>query len=167
MDRSDTFIDRFGEVAKQAVVYELRLRLLAASHPAIADKALVQQLAETEEAIFAHFAADIQPSEVTNLRASRRVRNKFLHADFAEAANLLRQELGRTVASGGVFMASLETGEVTEVNASTTSEGTLFGWLLNGYNGGLFEQAELAFLDAIRVVTRLRDVAIQRSLAKK
>jgi hypothetical protein len=164
VDHSEA-IRRFGDAARFAAISELRLRLLAVNTAAIREYATRQKLEDVESAILSHFEKVLTDSEREDIGAARKVRNKLLHCEFWTAEKRV-VEAGRTVRSAGMRMLnltekssileSIEHGTRVPLREVGAADPRIFGWIMEGAtDGGLFEEAEHIFCNAIRAIERL------------
>src|SRR2546426_5233115 len=63
--------------------------MLADKIPALEKHAHAKGLEDVEDAILAHFAAQLAPDESTTLTGCRQIRNKLFHSDFRVARDKL------------------------------------------------------------------------------
>ncbi|HUB05841.1 MAG TPA: hypothetical protein VMB50_02510 [Myxococcales bacterium] len=164
----DTVIQRgFVPAAAHAAVLELKLRLLAGASPALQPVALEHKLEAVEDAVLDYFKSQLRAGEAELLVATRQMRNKLLHGAFDDLR--ARVATRATVADGGVKLVSLGESPTAEgvlaalaaveehqkVHELPTDGGTLYGWVLECHEGGVFAAAVDQFMKASAVIDRL------------
>jgi len=175
------FLDQFKLAAAEGAVLELKLRMLCEAVPGLGGIAHAQKLEGAEGAVVARFKEDLGDGDVALLQRCRQLRNKMLHGNFRTAREKLR-EAGAAPGSGGVRMLTVdESRDVAEqLNAAlgagaegtravadtgSTSEGKIFGWLLELGVAGDFVLAAKTFREAVEVIDRLARLNAERAIA--
>jgi hypothetical protein len=175
------FLEQFKRAAAEGAVVELKLRMLCEAVRGLGEFAHKQRLEDVETAVIHRFKADLHGADEALLENCRKLRNKILHGDFRTAREKLR-EAGDTPRSGGVrfftvdksrdageqLSAALKAGpEHLPAVAATasTSQGKIFGWLLELGAAGDFALAAKTFQQAIAVIDRLAQLNADREVA--
>lgn len=86
----------FGEVARLAVLQELKIRLLADKTESIKDAAFEFHAFETEKKVIGLFSqlGHLEPEEAPLLSKTRAIRNKILQCEFSVAVKKIEDFIG-------------------------------------------------------------------------
>lgn len=175
------FLDQFKLAAAEGAVLELKLRMLCEAVRGLGNFAHALKLENVEDAVVDHFGADLREGEAALLKRCRQLRNKILHGNFRTAREKLR-EAGVVPGIGGVRMLEVdESGDLAQqvksalgagdagmrpvAETGSTSEGKIFGWLLELGIAGDFLLAAKTFREAVEVLDRLAGVNAERNVA--
>jgi hypothetical protein len=154
---SDGFFRQFARAAAGAGLFELRVRLFADNTPAL-QKHKDDKLEALVKLVVEHERASIDRDDEILLKKCARLRNKLLHADFSKAAGTLLS-FGAQLERGQVQMVDLTDGAVRKVSETSTSDGRVYGWVLEGARSGAFTQAVRLFLRGIALINWRLQVA--------
>ncbi len=147
---SEPYFRLFAQAATIACLFELKMRLLA-DNTAELQKYKDEQLEALVKRVTEHMQNLIVSEEAVLLKKCARIRNKLLHADFSKAAGTLLS-VGINLEQGKVHLIDLVDGSVRKISDSNTSDGRVYGWLLEGARSGAFEQAGKLFIRGIALV---------------
>lgn len=164
-------LSQYKEAAAEGAVLELKLRMLCEAVPPLRALAHAGRLEDAENAVVAHFAAQLREGDAERLATCRRLRNKILHCDFRFARQKLA-DAGGEVGEGAIRLLRIpEDGMAFEQlvsalrdptnsfqvvsSTSSTRDGTVFGWLLELGAAGDFLQAAKGFREAALILDRL------------
>ncbi len=187
----ETAFREFAEVGRLAVVVELKLRLLTNKIHEVKDYALAKSIAELESALMPFLLEKglISEPEKRHLELSRKIRNKIFHCEFETAVALIEELRGTPTPTGIVTGARLDeisgdtildkvfalaeaaqTGKTTKgvfkVDATTTQDAGIFGWLVNALSKGVLQEGQKAAAESIAVLDRVFDVLAAQDLAR-
>lgn len=151
---SDFAFEAFARAAALACVFELKLRLLADSTPNLTRWALEPKLSKVLEPVLQEYGSKLSESETKLLRECVRLRNKLIHVELSRVTGRL-VTFGEELDRGQVFQLGLDTGEVKKVDATSTKDGRIIGWLLESALSGAFDAGRRLFFDATVVLDRL------------
>jgi hypothetical protein len=154
---SGPFFGQFARAAAGAGLFELKVRLFADNTPAL-QKHKEDALEALVKLVIEHEQASIDQDDVTLLKACVRLRNKLLHADFSKAAGTL-VSFGVKLDRGRVHIVDLSDGAARKVSETSTTDGRVFGWVLEGGRSGVFLQACLVFRRGIGLINWRLQVA--------
>ena len=73
----------FGEAARLAAIYELRMRILADKSKKTKAVSMSNNLEEVEKQIFLYFDKELTQEEKILLSKCRKLRNKLFHSEFS------------------------------------------------------------------------------------
>jgi hypothetical protein len=151
-----------------AVVFEVGLRMLCEKHVETQRKAYKDLEKEVLQAVVSRFQKSLSDEDEALLRASVQLRNKLVHAQFAEANHLLERKFGfhETAVAKHVQLSegesildtldkALEGQGTKEVRGLKQKDASTFGWYLEFGTKGGFRAAASVFRDAIALVDRL------------
>lgn len=170
----DEVYAKFRLAAGEGALCELHLRLLAAKVSELESIALDRYLENVENAVIKRFTSELASGEADLLKRCRQLRNKLLHCDFHEARKKLT-ELGAPQRQGGVthlqlgnargigildvlMKAAAGEGGTKVADTTSTSEGTVFGWLLELSNSGALDDAVVVFRNVSTLTMRLAEI---------
>lgn len=151
----------YQATAGAGALFELQARMLAEVSPSIGPEvAHAHVFTDPFEAILDVYAAELGVEGVEALRVAKKLRDKVVHSDFAEAHKKHRKSAGSasvpTARAIQVDIAGLKLDEVVEkvvnadgqavVNTKNTKDGTFFGWLFEF--GPQFPMIEEMLLEA-------------------
>lgn len=168
----------FAEVGAQAVLQELKIRILASKTPETKNEAFAFTVAVTEEAVLNHYLAlkMITQEEKTLIEKARGIRNKILHCEFDEAINRIRDLKPGAASGASVGIIKIEGLKGEELlaaifdQAKAKSEGRsdyktiesvekteagIFGWFLQAIQTGALAEARQIFQDATGIIERV------------
>jgi hypothetical protein len=150
---SDPAFGAFALAAAAACVFELKVRLFADNTPDL-QRFKDEKLEPLVKRIVDHLAASLTDEEGVHLRKCARVRNKLLHAEFSKAAGTLLS-VGVKLDQGTVHIVDLSDGSSRKVSETSTTDGRVFGWVLEGKSSRAFDQARAFFLRGVDLITWL------------
>lgn len=176
-------LPQYKLAAAEGAVLELKLRMLCEAVLPLQSFAHANRLEDAENAVIAHFAAELQEGEAERLATCRQMRNKILHCDFRSARQKLAN-VGGEIGEGSVRFLRIQEGtppaaqlasamrdprhSFQEVSAtSSTREGTVFGWLLELGAAGDFVEAAKAFRESVLIIERLAHVNAREARDKR
>jgi hypothetical protein len=160
---SDPFFFAFANACAWGCLLELKMRLLADNTPSMKGLAHAPRLEDIETAIATTFAARLKPGDDQLLAKTRVLRNKVLHGNFSKAKETL-VELGHAIPDGGVLgvdvsgpdvLGAVREGRRVPVSQTPTKESSIYGWLLEAGQSGLFGTAAAVFRSTTEIVDRL------------
>ncbi|MDE2104565.1 MAG: hypothetical protein KGL39_45440 [Patescibacteria group bacterium] len=150
---SDPAYASFAHAAAAACLFELKVRLFADNTTEL-QRFKDEKLEGLVKRLVEHAAPTLQEEEVVHLKKCARLRNKLLHADFSKAAGTLLS-IGVELRQGTVYLVDLQDGSVRRVSETTTTDGRVSGWVLEGKSSGAFDAARMFFVRGIDVITWL------------
>lgn len=178
----ETAFREFSEVGRLAVIVELKLRLLTNKITEVKGYALAKSIAELESALLPYLREKrlIADTEKKHLELSRKIRNKIFHCEFEAAVALIEELRGRPAPAGAVTAGKLDEMEggstldkvmalaeahhsgkpsrgVVRVDAATTKDADVFGWLLNALSKGVLREGQKVAEESISVLDRVFD----------
>ena len=156
---------RFEKAAGAAGVFELRLRLLCDSAPETEKTALKSRLSDVLEAVLKHWGRHLTEPQKKRLDVCVKLRNKIFHQELSKTRGHLIS-LGEELERAGVWQMNFETGEVSEVEKTSTVNGKIYGWLLASIGNGAFERCVELFSEGARILATARDAALAESIDK-
>ncbi len=139
--------------AAAACLFELKVRLFADNTPAL-QRNKDDQLEALAKRVVEHVGSTLTHDEAVHLRKCARVRNRLLHADFSKAAGALLS-VGVAIEEGKVHIVDLNDGSVRRVSDTSSADGGVFAWVLEGAAGGTFPSARAFFLRGVSIITWL------------
>jgi hypothetical protein len=143
------FVD-FANAAAMACLFEIKARLFADNTPAL-EKHKADQLEALVKRIIEHERDGILPEDEVLLKKCARFRNKLLHANFSQAAGTLLS-FGVELDQGTVYLTKLEDASVRKLSETSTTDGRVFGWMLEGKSSGVFREARKVFVRGIAFI---------------
>jgi hypothetical protein len=168
-DIAERLIEDFKAAAAEGAGLELRVRLLCGTIPTIAQHATAYRFEEVEAAVLSHFEPTLTSDERETFALTRQLRNKLFHADFHAVRAKLT--IDGTIGAAGVRVAKLDEGceleHLQELarspesarapigDATSTAQGTVYGWLLEFGLSGEFGRAAQAFRKEVAIVDKL------------
>ena len=161
---TDYFVEQFGYAIGRAGCFELKVRLLADKTPSLQNSSLSAELTPLCKDIAFDYASALVDEERRLLEALPGIRNKLLHIEFSRAQGRIKPFVD-TLNDAGVVKVDLKTGETTRVATSSTTQGRLFGWLLEAGSSGALRGAADLFFDGIVLAERLMLECDKRSTA--
>jgi hypothetical protein len=150
---SDRAFGAFAAAAATACLFELKARLFADNTPELQRykddplEALVRRVVE-------HLGSTLTDDEAVHLRKCARVRNRLLHADFSKAAGTMLS-VGVAIEQGRVQIIDLSDGSVRKVSDTSSADGAVFAWVLEGTSVGTFSSARAFFLRGVALINWL------------
>lgn len=152
----------FAHAAAHACVFEAKLRLLADNTPELERHSLESAKILLRNTL-AHFGASLGEDDAKLLELCVRLRNDLLHMSLSRATGKLKC-FGAELDLGHVTKISLETGETTPVEKTSTRTGKVYGWLLESATSGAYDQGAKFFLRGIEVIERLADASVNEPM---
>jgi hypothetical protein len=168
---------QFKSASAEAALFELRMRLLAGTIPAMSSQPIDINLSQIRDAILTQFQSNLKAGAGNLLTKACTVRNKLLHCEFSSARKHLDQ-LDPRPRGGGVAkvdISDLSGAELTtKINqaisganvgqklvayTNTKTLKDVYCWLLECSEANEFEEARTTFCKAIAVLVRLADAA--------
>jgi len=151
---SDYFVEQFGYTIGRAGCFELKVRLLADKTPSLQTSSLSAELTLLCKAIAVEYSTALTDEEHRLLEVLPGIRNKLLHIEFSRAQGRIKPFMD-TLHDAGVMKVNLQTGETVRVATSSTTQGRLFGWLLEAGSSGALKAAADMFFGGILLAERL------------
>jgi len=151
---TDIFLNAFGFTVARAGCFELTARMLADKTPVLQSRCLSEELTPLCRALTTEYASALTEEETKLLGLLPGVRNMLFHIQFSRVQGRIRP-LAETLKDAGVTQLNLDTGEAQPVSRTSTSNGRIFGWLIEATASGAFTAAADKFLDGIILLERL------------
>jgi hypothetical protein len=151
---TDYFVEQFGYAIGRAGCFELKVRLLADKTPSLQASSLSADLTPLCKDIAVEYSSALADDERRLLETLPGIRNKLLHIEFSRAQGRIKPFVD-TLHDAGVVKVDLNTGETVRVATSSTTQGRLFGWLLEAGSSGSLRGAADLFFEGIVLAERL------------
>jgi hypothetical protein len=164
---------QFKSASAEAVLFELRMRLLAGKISAISSQPIDTKLSVVLGGILTQFQSTLKADESNLLTTACTVRNKLLHCEFSSARKQL-DELDSKPRGGNVTrldisglsgddmikkiseaISGANVGQTLVADTRTKTLKDVYGWLLECHHANEFEEARKTFCQAIAVLDRL------------
>ncbi len=162
----------FGESAKFAAIYELKLRLLADKSPCTKQVSMNYSLENVENVIFKYFGKELTDQNRLLLTSCRQLRNKLFHTEFS-AANKIMEDVYGISSPDLVKYIKLEEGadileeilahnngikEPSSILANKEKDTGIYGWFLQIYHSQILVRSIQTFIDAGNLIDKLGEL---------
>jgi len=168
---------QFKSASAEAALFELRMRMLAATIPQVCDEPIDIKLSLVRDAILARYKPVLTADDNNILMKACTIRNKLLHCEFSSARKQLDQldqksrggdvsKIDISGLSGNELCAKIvgaisgaNVGQVLVGGTKTKTLKDIFGWLLECQVANEFKEARATFCEATDILNRLAVVA--------
>ena len=166
--------ESFAKAAAGAALFELRFRMLIGSLEPVAEEKLDQKLSKVCDDVANHFGMQSEDDDYRLLTNAIQVRNKLLHCDFSKQRKKLDERNPKS-RDGQVIRAKVDMAQDNEdfieffkklvagenvgqesISSTTTKKrNAVYGWLMECWQAGEFDEACETFEEAILVLESL------------
>ncbi|MEM9416280.1 MAG: hypothetical protein AAGA29_12510 [Planctomycetota bacterium] len=174
MDPRTVAESHYIQAAAKGTLFELRFRLLVGSIHELATEKLDHNLSSVYNAIAEYYSLSPEGVDAKLLLTACQLRNKLLHCDLSRLRTKLNV-LSEKSRDGGVarsnidgmggseilahiakISAGIDDGQTQISDSSTNRRNDVYGWLLESWRSGDFDEAAQVFDDAIKLLEKLR-----------
>lgn len=148
----DMCLPSYQRAAAAFATFELRVRMLADSGTAgtpLQKKAIGSDLSPLIDEICIVFK--VSDADRSFLKSYASVRNKFFHLELSRVTGRIRP-LAEQLSEGNIWTSNIGTGEIKKVSDTSTSEGRIYGWMLESHASGAFAAVTAAAQRAIAII---------------